>query len=650
MSALKAALWYASQGWRVFPTSPRSKVPRPGSRGLLDATTDVETIRRWWTEAPDANVAINAGQSGLVVIDIDPKNGGDETWHDLRKQHGDVQTLTAHTPSGGMHLFFQAPSGHVIASGANVLGAGVDVRAAGGYALAVPSETDVGKYIWDVEAGPREIKAQPLPGWILAALTATQERRGLQLADTEPIAEGGRNQTLARIAGALRRYGLGPAEIAGALHEVNRLRCKPPLPDRDIDAIAQSIGTREAAEAHILHAERSSDCTAISTAQFLSGDDVVQHLVEGLIPAGGSAIVGAKKKVGKSVLTLNLARSVARGEPFLGRRCQQGTVLYLSLDESAAITRERAQQLGINADDPIVWVASRTRPSAWETWLYELVQAHRPALLVVDTIVKLAGIKHIEDYGEWIAAYQPLYAVADEFGCAFIGSAHNKKVGEINPDSIAGSTAATGGVDTIIVLERALDNARYIMTEQRHGEDLERCVLRIDPDTLELSIGEEAWLRKRREIEQRILDVLATGSLPRDEIIRRVGRRALDVKRALASAVDAGFIELDDCGTNADQPGPRKAGRGVRGQPLLYRARRKAGPRNAEIVLKSLVPNTSYLNRDQETKNGSPMAIPGPESADHERTTRDQAGPRNAEQELLEHATRCIDGTGEEVA
>ena len=40
---------------------------------------DEVQIHRWWTEWANANVGIVTGaQSGLIVLDIDPRNGGEE--------------------------------------------------------------------------------------------------------------------------------------------------------------------------------------------------------------------------------------------------------------------------------------------------------------------------------------------------------------------------------------------------------------------------------------------------------------------------------------------------------------------------------------------------------------------------------------------
>lgn len=68
----RAALAYAGRGIPVFRLRPGTKQPFHGSRGFYDATTDLDTVRRWWDESPDANVAYPTGEaSGFFVVDED---------------------------------------------------------------------------------------------------------------------------------------------------------------------------------------------------------------------------------------------------------------------------------------------------------------------------------------------------------------------------------------------------------------------------------------------------------------------------------------------------------------------------------------------------------------------------------------------------
>ena len=59
-----------------------------------------------------------------------------------------------------------------------------------------------------------------------------------------PFLEGARNDTLASIAGSLRRRGLGNDVIRAALREVNERACHPPLDREEVERIASSIAQR----------------------------------------------------------------------------------------------------------------------------------------------------------------------------------------------------------------------------------------------------------------------------------------------------------------------------------------------------------------------------------------------------------------------
>lgn len=236
---LAAALWYAKNGWFVFPCVPGAKVPLT-ERGFHDATTDEGAIRRWWADNPRANVAIATEASGLVVVDIDAKNDGLATYEALRSDLGSepFDTLTALTPSGGQHLVY-ATDGSVVKSGAHVLGQGIDIRAVGGYIVAAPSEVGGKRYAWEVGYGPRDRKPAMWPDALAARIVA--KAIAAPLDESGMIPSGERNSTLASIAGTLRRRGLDFDEICGALFVINAKRCNPSLPGPDVERIVKSI-------------------------------------------------------------------------------------------------------------------------------------------------------------------------------------------------------------------------------------------------------------------------------------------------------------------------------------------------------------------------------------------------------------------------
>jgi hypothetical protein len=176
----RAALAYAQRfGWFVLPILRRSKVPhgRFVRHGFQDATRDPDQIDRWWTADPRAGVAIGCVHSSLVVLDVDPRNGGDETFGRLERELGALsETPRVLTPSGGQHVYFVDSVGSYVGTA----GEGIDVKSAG-YVLAPPSiHPNGGAYRWDVGAHPLEAPIAELPDAWLRHLT-TAKARGVVL-------------------------------------------------------------------------------------------------------------------------------------------------------------------------------------------------------------------------------------------------------------------------------------------------------------------------------------------------------------------------------------------------------------------------------------------------------------------------------------
>lgn len=168
---LEWALRYAAKGRRVFPchawaegkctcgkddctNQAKHPVGRLVPHGRNDASCDPEVIRRWWTEAPFANVAIATGpESGLAVLDVDPRHGGEDSLVALREDAGELpRTFVVKTGGGGWHYYFKHPGTKVPSVGGK-LGPGLDTRGDGGYVLAPPSNhLSGGSYLWSPDA------------------------------------------------------------------------------------------------------------------------------------------------------------------------------------------------------------------------------------------------------------------------------------------------------------------------------------------------------------------------------------------------------------------------------------------------------------------------------------------------------------------
>lgn len=251
---LESALAYASRGWPVLPlhtpTETGCSCRHPECRhigkhprtehGLFDASTDEAVIRQWWTRWPDANIGVATGTaSGLVVLDIDPRQAGNETLADLERGHGALpHTVESVTGGGGRHTFFRHPDGHTKSRN---LAPGIDIKADGGYVVAPPSLHASGRqYEWELSCHPDETLLASLPGW-LQRLPMQTGGPPTHTDPARPICEGERNARLTSLAGTMRRRGMGESAVLAALLEHNRQRCEPPLPEDEVRKIAAGI-------------------------------------------------------------------------------------------------------------------------------------------------------------------------------------------------------------------------------------------------------------------------------------------------------------------------------------------------------------------------------------------------------------------------
>lgn len=142
MDMVIAALNYATgDGWPVFPVGADK---RPLTKhGFKAASRDPRLITEWWTRYPDAGIGF-AIPEGLLVFDIDPRNGG------VRGREL-PRTKEAGTRSGGQHLYYRVPPDLPFKG---QYSPGVDLKSGGkGYVILPPTPG----YSWVTEWTARKL-------------------------------------------------------------------------------------------------------------------------------------------------------------------------------------------------------------------------------------------------------------------------------------------------------------------------------------------------------------------------------------------------------------------------------------------------------------------------------------------------------------
>lgn len=259
-SKIEYALECAARGWPVMPlhhiekgicTCHKAACRTPAKHPrILDplnrATTDEKQLRDWWDMWPQSNIGVATGQkSGLILLDVDPKNGGSDTLKKILAEYGELpEKVAAKTGGKGYHLLFRHPGGHWpnTQSGPNKpspLGAGLDFRGDGGLFVAPGSEhVSGGVYEW---LYPPNGHLPTAPHWLLDKLR-NRKSAGPVISDGESqILEGDRHITLRAWACQMRGKGMGKAGIRAALFAENATRFVEAKPDDEVERLVNWV-------------------------------------------------------------------------------------------------------------------------------------------------------------------------------------------------------------------------------------------------------------------------------------------------------------------------------------------------------------------------------------------------------------------------
>lgn len=206
---LEAATRYVRRGWAITPlhgfrdgmcTCHKSmqcksigKHPVWGEWPDRPITMPEQVQAFFGVQFPYANVGIVTGPaSGLWVLDIDPKNGGDIALASLVESMGALpRTYTVRTGSGGLHHYWAMPPDFVPGGSPGRLPAGLDVRGLGGQVVAPPSVSGVGPYTVELD-----IPIAPAPGWLLDLIRPIAYERTVAatsggVGGAQPVTSGG---------------------------------------------------------------------------------------------------------------------------------------------------------------------------------------------------------------------------------------------------------------------------------------------------------------------------------------------------------------------------------------------------------------------------------------------------------------------------
>jgi P4 family phage/plasmid primase-like protien len=201
----KATAWYAANGWEILPCHGIVEGRCTCGQSHMESK-DIgkhPAINAWWETNPEYNIGVNCKSSGFLVIDIDPRSGGDVAYDKFEAYVEGALPPTVEATTGqyevngkiirGRHLFYKCDEHEDLIGNLSKLGfKGIDVKH-NGYVLISPSRHFSGiTYEWVEGKEPWSIPIAQAPEELLIPLRKRGKVSGsnrYQTADWDSLLE-----------------------------------------------------------------------------------------------------------------------------------------------------------------------------------------------------------------------------------------------------------------------------------------------------------------------------------------------------------------------------------------------------------------------------------------------------------------------------
>jgi len=506
---LDAAIGYANRGWPVFPCRA-DKTPLT-LNGVQDATTDTRKIVSWWERWPNANVAMDVGGAGMMVLDLDPG-------HDLNELEAKIGMLPdtplwQRTPRGGEHLFYTLAEGEVVPPSVSKLARKIDVRSFNSYVLLAPSRTADGEYEWQCDpirtqathrtdimknvasAHARE-RSSKHDEWIIAPDLPENVAAAVRWLSTDAkiAVEGAGGDAMAYATAAhLKSYGISEALALDLMWEHWNPRCIPPWDADELDHLRTKVSNghryNTSEPGNITEAYKAAKVAAMfAPAQLVTSRDSTGEpvgkgmtsgrfrivdkvaagnikppawLLDNVIQAGSYSILFGAPGTFKTFVALDMALTIAQGPAWPTERVHvpmvKGPVLYVAGEGRSQIVNRVKAWERVHGEVPVdnFHLADPLPHAAEDIQAFiELALAMSPNgydLVVLDTVGRaMQGLNENsqEHASKFTAMVEKLQRGLE---CAVLALHH---AGHEAKDRTRGSTVFIGDADTMIRIDR----------------------------------------------------------------------------------------------------------------------------------------------------------------------------------------------------
>lgn len=201
-----------------------------------------------------------------------------------------------------------------------------------------------------------------------------------------------------------------------------------------------------------------------------------EWLVDQLIPGNGIACIAGRPKVGKSFTVLELATSIASGEPLFGQfEVDQKNVLIISKEDGVPELKERLEKMNIDpnlnisicTDQHVFFDEDSVLPR-----LMSLIHRHEAEVVIIDSFIRV--YRGDENTSKGITQVHRVFKQLNDEGISVIFIHHHgKEDAQQNRsagDKLRGSSDILAMIDTLLTVRKENETTLYFSNdENRHA-------------------------------------------------------------------------------------------------------------------------------------------------------------------------------------
>ena len=265
----------------------------------------------------------------------------------------------------------------------------------------------------------------------------------------------------------------------------------------------------------------------------------------------GLTLLAGPPKTGKTTRMRQLTHAANCGGEFLGQRCGQADILFLSLEEGVRLMRRKLSRMTIPHGElrgvrlEFDWPQAGAGVDKLRDWLKGRTTG-RPPLVIIDSLARFRlppsakGNTFAEDY----AAVKLLADLCKEFhGLSVIVLHHATKAVHDDPVSmISGTFGISAGIDSYLLMLRQAKAYRLHAGGRLWDREIQDFVLERTNGRWELTGEWDESVASMPPKQRAVLDLLMTGAKTNKTLEEATGQSASSISHMLKVLMGKGLV------------------------------------------------------------------------------------------------------------